>query len=541
MKMLKMIIADDEYNVREGLKEVVRWEALGIEIIADAADGQEAFELCQELKPDILLTDIRMPMMDGLETALKLKELGDPVRIIIISGAQDFNYAKTALSLHADGYILKPIKINELEDTVRKVVSSISMERNREEKSQQLQQQLHENMPVLREKFLANLTQGMYKSEQDARNKIDFFGIPLEINSLFVVAVIQIDEYDKAIERYTEEHKQLLNFSVINILEEIAERNGAGIAFYMNENEYVILFNQAAQRDNRHLAICQEMIDCINTFLKISISVGVGNPVQKVYDLHSSYQEAQLAIEYKFYTGKDSILQISDFQTNKNNIEYPKLYEIETKLINFMKLGNKVEVTSMVEDIFQTLCANHNLPVDYVQSICIELIHMASRTLYEFGENIQLIIPDYSDLFSGVYEKREASELRDTMLSLFDQLTHYFAQKQTNKNSRTIQKIKDIIAQSYMENLTVARLSEEVYLSPNYISLIFKQETGESVTEYVTKVRMEAAKELLKDPDLKILDVSDMVGYENSTYFSTVFKKYTGVHPQKYRSLHYIS
>lgn len=535
--MLKMIIADDEYNVREGLKEVVQWAELGIEIVADAADGQEAFELCRQLKPDILLTDIRMPMMDGLEAALKLKELDDPVRIIIISGAQDFNYAKTALSLNADGYILKPIKIHELQDTVRKVVSSISMERNREEKSQQLKQQLHENMPVLREKFLANLTQGMYKSDQDARNKLEFFALPLEINSLLVVAVIQIDEYEKAIERYTEEHKQLLNFSVNNILEEIANRNRAGIAFCMNENEYVIIFNQAAQNENRHLEICQEMIDCMNKFLKMSISVGVGNPIQKVYDLHYSYHEARLAIEYKFYTGKDSILQISDFQTNKNNLEYPKLYEVENKLINFMKLGNQAEVSRVVEDIFNTLCANHNLPVDYVQSICIELIHMASRTLYEFGENIHLIVTDYSVLFSEVYSKREASELRDTMLALFEKLTHYFAQKQTHKNSRTIQKIKDIISQKYMENLTVARLSEEVYLSPNYISLIFKQETGESVTEYVTKVRMEVAKELLKAPDLKIMDVSDMVGYENSTYFSTVFKKYTGMHPQKYRTL----
>lgn len=537
MRMLKMIIADDEVNVREGLKEVIHWAEMGIEIIADAQDGQEAFELCQQLKPDILLTDIRMPMMDGLEAALKLKELEDPVRIIIISGAQDFNYAKTALSLNADGYILKPIKIHELQETVNKVVSSITMERNREEKNQQLKQQLHENMPVLREKFLANLTKGMYKSEQDAQSKLDFFGLPFDTNSPLVVAVMQIDEYEKAIERYSEEHKQLLTFSVTNILEEIAERNQAGIAFCMNENEYVTIFNPSAHNGNRHLEICQEMIDCVNKFLKLSVSIGVGNPIPKVYDLHYSYQEAHLAIAYKFYTGKDSILQIGDFQATKNDLEYPKLYEVENKLINFMKLGNKPEVSRMVADIFHTLCANHNLPVDYVQSISIELIHMASRTLYEFGENIQLIMTDYSTLFSEVYSKREASELRDTMLAFFVKLTDYFAQKQTHKNSRTIEKIKDIISQKYMENLTVARLSEEVYLSPNYISLIFKQETGESVTEHLTKVRMEAAKELLKSPDLKILDISEMVGYENSTYFSTVFKKYTGMHPQKFRTL----
>ena len=123
--MLKMIIADDEYNVREGLKDLVKWEELGIEIIGLSADGQEAYELCSELRPDILLTDIRMPLMNGLEAGLKLKELEIPLRIVFISGAQDFNYAKTALSINADGYILKPIKIPELEETFRKLVASI--------------------------------------------------------------------------------------------------------------------------------------------------------------------------------------------------------------------------------------------------------------------------------------------------------------------------------------------------------------------------------------------------------------------------------
>jgi two-component system response regulator YesN len=537
MNMLRMIIADDEYNVREGLKEVVRWGELGIEVVADAADGQEAFELCRELKPDILLTDIRMPMMDGLEAALKLKELEDPVRVIIISGAQDFNYAKTALSLNADGYILKPVKIPELQETVRKVVASISMERNREERNEQLKRQLHENMPLLREKFLSNLTLGMYGNEADVRSKLAFFGLPLDMNGLWTAAVLQIDDYEQAIERYSEEHRQLLNFSVTNVMDEIVSASGAGIAFSMNENEYVVIFNQTAQSGDRHVDICQEIVSCVNKFLKMSISAGIGNPVPNVYELHGSYREAQSAIKYKFYTGKNSVLQIGDFQTNTDKPEYPNLYEAESKLINFMKLGSREEASAMVGDIFETLCANRHLPVDYVQSICVELVNMASRSLYELGEQIRLIVDDHSALFGDIYGKREVSELRDAMLVFFGKLTDYFGQKHTQKNSRTIQKIKDIISRKYMENITVSRLSEEVFLSPNYISLIFKQETGESVTEYMTKVRMEAAKELLKSPDLKILEVTEMVGFENATYFSTVFKKYTGMHPQKYRAL----
>lgn len=534
---LKMIIADDEYNVREGLRDIVPWEEMNVEIIAVAADGQEALDLCRELKPDILLTDIRMPMMDGLETALKLQELQEQIRIIIISGVQDFNYVKTALHLHADGYILKPVKIPELQDTVNSVVASITLERSREEQEQKLKQQLQENLPTLREKFLANLVQGMYKSGQEVKDKLAFFDLPLEMTGSWRAAVFKIDHYDKAIERYSEEYKQLLSFSIFNIMEEIVSRSLNCVTFAMNENEFVVIFNQALLSPPQLLELCQSLIGSINRFLKIDISAGIGNPVADLLGLHHTYYEACSAIEYKFFTGTNSILQISDFKTERAGWEFPLVDEERSKLFNFMKMGQQEEVTRKLNAIFEAVCSNRNTPVGYVQSICIELINQASKTLFELGQNLDLIMDDFPSMFNEVYSKRDVSALQEMMHGFFHTLTGFFAQKHNQKNSLIIHKIKEIIAKSYMENLTVARLSEEVFLSPNYISLIFKQETGENITEYITKTRMDAAKELLKDADLKILEVAEMVGYENATYFSTVFKKFTGMHPQKYRSL----
>ncbi|MBB6729473.1 response regulator [Cohnella zeiphila] len=535
--MLKMIIADDEYNVREGLKEVVRWEELGVEVIADAADGLETVELCRALKPDILLTDIRMPMMDGLEAALKLKENGDPVRVIIISGAEDFGYAKTALSLNADGYILKPIKLDELRQTVRKVVDAISAERSREAQAERLERQVRENMPVLREKFLAEWTMGMYGNEKEVEDKLRFFGLPFPVEGPWTVAVVQIDDYEQAVGRYSEARKQLLGFSVHNVLDEIAARGGSGTSFPMYENEHVVLFRPPAPGALDTAAVCREMTDSLRTYLKLSASCGIGRPARSAVDLYGSYREALAAIRHTFYTGKNSVLFIGDFEADRRELEFPQLFDAENELIRLMKLGDAEEAAATVGLIFDTLRGHPRLPIGYAQSVCVELVHAADKALRELDENIRQIVPDYSAVLASLYDKREASELREAMLGLFGRLAGFFAQKHTQKNGRTVQKIKAIISRAYMENVSVSKLAEEVYLSPNYISLIFKQETGESITEYVTKVRMEAAKELLKSPDLKILDIAEMVGFENAAYFSTVFKKYAGMHPQKYRAL----
>jgi two-component system response regulator YesN len=212
--MLKMIIADDEFIVRDGLSSIIPWNEYGIEVIAEAADGQEAYELCMQLKPDILFTDIRMPLMDGLEVAMKLKETESDIRIIIISGVQDFNYAKIALNINAEGYILKPVKLDELKDVVKKVAGSILEERGKAVELQNLKDQLYENMPAVREKFLRNLISGLYQEEQFIQSKLDYFNIPLKPDEGVTVAVLQIDDFGRMTDGSPEEDRQLLSFSV---------------------------------------------------------------------------------------------------------------------------------------------------------------------------------------------------------------------------------------------------------------------------------------------------------------------------------------
>lgn len=534
----KMIIADDEWNVREGLKEVVNWEGLGIEIIALAANGQEAYDLCLSLQPDILLTDIRMPMIDGLEASARLKEAMPQLRIIIISGIQDFNYVKTALKLEADGYLLKPIKLEELTETVSQVVASMEEERARKLQMERLEQNLKESMPVLKEKFMADLLTGIFKNGEEIRRKLAFFLISLDKGGPWKAALFQMDDYEEAVKLYSEKYRNLLSFSVRNIMDDILNNRNNGVAVTLKEDEYAVLFSSSQSEEVRIPNICQDIIQSISAYLKIPMSAGLGNRVENLTELYLSCQEARSAVEYKFFTGRNSLVDIRDIGSARMTLDLNAMYDEQAKVIQMMRLGDTENARRKTGELLASLCANRTVPVGYVQSTCVELVTLASKSFLELGEELETAGLSLPEMIRDIYCQDNAGELTELVQRYLDQLTLYMANRHKSKNSATIKKIKEIIAAKYMENLTVARISEEVFLSPNYISLVFKKETGESVTEYLTKVRMEAAMALLLDQDLKILDISEMVGYENATYFSTVFKKYTGLHPQKYRSLY---
>lgn len=537
--MLKMILAEDETAVRRGLKNIIPWEKLGIEIISEAVNGQEAFDLCQELKPDILFTDIRMPIMDGLELAVKLKEVKSSIRIVFISGAQDFNYAKTALDVDADGYILKPVKINEVTEVFQKVVSWIKFERNRQSEVTHLKQQQNEYFPVIREKFLQNLLMGAYSDKTQIKDKIKYFKLPYDVNESLLVSVMQIDDYSKTTENTSEEDKQLLSFSVTNIVDEIVSNYSSGISFCLNESEFVIIFNQSVQVNGKYNEICEELTTCLSKFLNISISIGIGTWVEGISSINSSYKDARTALQYKFYTGKSSVLDINDINiinnTTVESLNSSQIYETENQLMGFIKLGDIEGASNVLDSLFNNLCSDRNVPVDYIQSICVEIICIASRTTKEIGQNLSGIFGNQAAIIEEIYRKENVEALRLYISDTILRVCEYFSKKYSQKNSKVILTIKDIIDQRYSEDLSIAKISEEVFLTPNYISMIFKQEMNETITNYIIKVRMETAKNLLKSTDMKILEISRKVGYEDPHYFSKAFKKYTGTHPQKYR------
>ena len=536
--MYTMVIADDEYIVRNGLISVIDWNELGIEIIGEAVNGEEALKLCLELKPDILFTDIRMPLMDGLEVAACLKEQNNEIKIIIISGIEDFNYAKTALDIKAEGYILKPVDIDELLGVVKKVINIIQLERNRESKLNQLQIQLKENLPIARDKFLYNVIKGTYNNNFKLQERMKYLNLPFEVSESFVVGVLRVDEYTKDSQFNNEESLHIVDFSILNIVSELLSTQNAGVCINAEQNEFFIVFNQTSILNEIYVEICEEILAVIQKFLLVSCSIGVGKIVEGFEHLSVSYKQAATAIEHRFYTGRNAIINITDIEAGNpsNSVNESDLFNIESQIVNAVKLGNTSQVMDNLNLIFKHITIETKPPVEYVQMIYAELITLMARTLYESNENMEKIVGPTSNIIANVFKMKDIFALNQFVNRVFLQLAENFSEKYLQLKDKTIYHIKEIIQNRYMDNISVSSIAKEIYLTPNYISQIFKQYTGQTLTEYITYIRMEQAKKLLKTTDLKILDIAERVGYQNTNYFSTVFKKYTNVYPQKYRT-----
>lgn len=535
--MLTMIVADDEPFIRSSLIHVFKWqEEFGIEIIGEASDGLEAYELCLKLAPDILFTDIMMPLMGGLQVAEKLREAGSPTKIIIISGAQDFSYARDALKVNAEGYILKPVKLPEVREVFHQVVAKLKGEREHQMDVEQLRKQLQDSMPVIRDKFLQNLIAGLYRNEDEIWQKIDYFALPFKRGTALTACVLQLDEYQSAVDKFSEEYKQLLYFSIQNIINECLVSHPCSISFVASENEFIMLFCPAdAPSPSSISEVCEQIISNIRKYLRLDASAGIGRACPLAGQLEDSYKDALAALVYTFYTGHGSVLYIKDIQPETETLESTYFYKFQARLMNELKAGHTGTVMELLEQLFTRL-ARPKLQIGYVQSICAEMIFTSARALYEIDEDTRLVLSDRITIMDKLYLQKNITGLKAYMLSLFHDLSAYVAGKNTSKNSRIISKIHSIIQEGYASELSISRLAEEVFLTPNYISLIFKKETGETITDYITRIRMGKAKELLTSTDLKVMEISELVGYENPHYFSTVFKKTVGLHPLKYRS-----
>ena len=533
--MYKILIIDDDVMIRNGIKNGVKWEELGIGEAMTAKTGIEGEELFRKHLPDIVLTDIRMPKMDGLELLRRVKSIRSDAVVIILSGYDDFSYAQTAIKHGAFDYLLKTAGILQLTEVIRKALEEVRAGSERKEFYAKIRRQLNVSLPLLKYRYLNELLFGFTSAER-VLNRLEFAEINIRPGE-FALGVIEIDELPLLCEDRDEEERLLLKFSVMNIVEELVQ--GRGICFESKYEECVVLYYfddalTAQQNKADFNSVCEEIARNIRQHLKITVSMGLSNGDSGLERVRTCYEDAKKALGHKLFLGKGSIIhidEVSDCAAGSFTLEI----EDERVIISSLRVGDRKRLFETIDGMFLRIGQCGYLRNEDFYKALIELVALASRVLSEYGIELKEALGKELAYYDEIKKYKTFEEAKKWVLSVFEAIAATILNTRVLKAKKIIETAVQYIDAHFNEAVTLEKIAEKVYVSPNYLSRLFSNEMGRSFMEYLTDRRMEKAKLMLGEQDAKASEVGEKVGYDNPHYFSRIFKKHTGMSPLAYK------
>ena len=523
MELYRVLLVDDEEDIREGISRKMDWLGLGFSLVGEAANGQDALELAESLRPDVILTDIKMPFMDGLELCRILTDRLPAARFVVFSGFDAFEYAKQAIQMNVVEYILKPINADELSAVLRRLKDQLDRERAERRNVELLRSRYTENLPILRELFYANLLDGRIEPgterERAAHLDIDLQGEEWAVG----LAYIGSDRRDA-----------LSTLSIQNLLEETLTADRCKLSLY---NDWVAVIVSLTESFTIYdlIRVLDRVCTLAASYLGLTLTVGVGAPCKELSGMARSAAEARTALEYRSMVGRGQVIYIGDLEPDGGQVLTFEEAD-ERALTAAVRLGSEQEVRDAAATLAGKIreanpsAGQYNL---FLMELVTHLIKMIRRS----GVGMEEV---FGTGFSLPVQKSalpRLAELEDWCAERYLRLRTLIRRRQTDSAGQTVETAKEYIRQHYAESdLSVEKLCAYLHLSSTYFSTLFKRETGTSFTAYVTSVRMEAAAEAIRGTEEKTYLIAQRCGYEDPNYFSYVFKRHFGVTPTKYRS-----
>lgn len=534
--MYKVLIIDDEAIIRKGLKNIINWKQLDCEVCADASDGIEGIEFIKKYLPEIIITDIRMPGLDGLSMIKRVKAIVPNTKIIILTGYRDFDYVQEAIKCGAFDFLLKPSKIDELTAVLTKAVNEINDQKIRHMEVDRFKLLFEQNIPVLREKLLYDIVYGINSNENEIVEKMKLFDIGIKN---FVLVIMENDYDEKSTS--TQYDKHLYQFGIVNSFEEIFAESYEVISIMLNSSRVGFIIQKAEKCPVDILEVsekCGYLQEVINNGFGFTVTIAVSSNGVSAMELPEKLKECLGSLEYKSYIGNNSIIQYSDLNSFFRYEDYSTLDKYQKQLLESIKSGNECIVRVTTQNIFRYITTN-NINISYlknfyystlssINNIRISVLAIDADKKHEEGRDI-------ASLLQLIEKCDSAVELN----SLLEDVSIRIAAKVNNFNNRShkliLRKAIDYIHEHYNEQVTLNEVAENIYVSTFYISRMFKKELGKSFIDYLNDVKIEKAKELLKEIKYKTYEVADLVGISDPHYFSKLFKKHSGMTPSEYR------
>lgn len=520
----KVFLVEDESFTREGIRVKVDWQSVGFEFCGEAADGEMALPLIETTQPDVIITDIKMPFMDGLQLSKILREYMPWVKIIMISGHDEFEYARSALKLGVTEYLLKPVTSTDLIEVLRKVAISLDQEKNQRENLKQLQKQVEGNLLLRREQFLLRLVMGGISSA-DAIEQGQQLGLSL-VAQYYLVILIKIKLRDEG-KPFDYQEYQRVEQIVVNL----AGNNPDILLTKKDPEELVLIIKGNDSEELKQEAIfwrdlIQKEVERDTVCLLV---FEIGSPQQRLSDLHHSFAEAMV----KLKNIGTSPLRPSSIRT-KDSIDLLKLEHVE--LENYLKFGSLANFNQFFDSHLLPVCETALQSKLVMHYIFLDVILTIAQFVSDLGEQGNQVAPEIQDIENLLQDittiDQLKSELRRTISGAL-----VFRNSQTNhERSMLIQQAKQYIDTHFNDpDLQMNKVATQLNLSANHFSTVFSQEMGEPFRDYLNNLRITRAKELLSTTSIMCSQIAFQCGYNDPHYFSTFFKKKTGVTPQEFR------
>lgn len=535
--MIKVFLAEDEIVMREGIKNNISWEAEGFEFVGEASDGELALPLIQKTRPDILITDIKMPFMDGLELSKYVKKELPDIKIIILSGYNDFEYARESIRIGVAEYLVKPITSAQLLEAVKGVAEQVRAERQQKLDLQRIEREQEETERMERMRFIKRLVAGKYPVSELLKEGREL-GIDLVAQRFNIVLFQVFTKEDN--EAYSEEKNE-----VGVILREMAKRTPEIELIEGETEDGIFLLKEIGEKtlEQVEAEVTEKLGSISSRYPNVEYFGGIGEPVARLSELNKCFEEANYSFAYRYLEPHNQIIHgrgIRKVQEEEPEIQLSsiKADKLDRNAVEaFLKTGLKSEVMPFIEDYFASIGENNLNSSIFRQYVALDMCFAATGMVEQLGYRTEELMERCGNPDVAAASFSSVAETKAFLHRLYEEAIEMREVIATKKYRLLLEDAKSYIRHNFQnDEISLNTVAAYINLSPNHFSSIFKQETGETFVEYLTSVRMEKARELLRGTTMKTAEIALAVGYKDSHYFSSLFKKTHDCTPREFRS-----
>ena len=533
--MIHVVIVDDEMWVCQLIKNIIDWRSLGFEIIEEAYDGEDGFQAILRHRPELVLTDIRMSGMDGIQLMQRIREEKIDTKFIVISGYNDFTYAQNALKFGAIGYLLKPIDRKELTDFLISIRDSLFADQRNQSIKKEMENKLDESLEQLRMQYFIKCL--LQKEKCGSLEVINADYRCTFQPGCFQVMVVAVDE---KIERNSDDEagktsdswilqqeKEVLNKRCFEYL--VLQINGFDV-FILNypekEKEYIRRGMQEAIYRGRRGMVSE-----------YDVTISTGCVVPDLCQIGSSYDRAVNGIQARIRYGTNQMIDISG-KTYKN-VGIPKIFSIEQekRLVFYAETFDCMSARTLIKEILEKIKGDDSLNPELIFTVSEEILELFYKSMKRSAVEVEAIIGEKEMWIRKLFSLNSIERIASLLHKLLEEVKGYCEENGQKKSQKAVEVVKAYIAEHYKDDISLTEAAELVLLNPKYLGELFKKDTGLNYSEYLLKYRLDLAKEMLLDVRCRVGEVGEKVGYQDSKYFSRLFKKHVGVTPKQYKKM----